>query len=387
MSGPIRDLLKTQLHNTLRQQSEAVPTVLALLRDVQELVHALQRERGSTSLSLSDQNHYYVDLMNDFRREVNSRQDTLLATLHSVLPEERLAAMGYRFFRKLQLSLQALDLLKSLREDINQHRVSAHQSNLAYSQLIEALLGVSFELAQLENPPAIMRLLVALVYVTQAKEFAGQERALLCAGFASATITASIKSSLTHRVDSQNHCLEIFMEQAPEELAARHQIFVEGDVARELMRLRTLAQASGASVGPSDRPALYWFDQSTAYIDHLRDLENCLSQSLEVACGDVKITQAQAFAPTCLPPLPGAEPALGVLATQTSRLLEVEEELRALQGVLNERHLIDRAKALIMSRESITEEEAYQRLRKHSMDTGMKLTAVARQVITRFTRL
>lgn len=47
----------------------------------------------------------------------------------------------------------------------------------------------------------------------------------------------------------------------------------------------------------------------------------------------------------------------------------------------NEKADIDKAKQLLMAKESITEEEAHHRLQKRSMDNGSRLLQTARQVI------
>lgn len=406
MNSDIRQLLDAQLQDTLQRQGTALASVLVLLRNLQELAHAIQRERGSTSLRLTDQNHLYVGLMNEFRLEVDHRQQALLSSLQESLPRQDLAAMGHRFFRKLELALQAIDLLAALRRDVNASQMTSDQSTLAYSHIVEALLAVAFELAQFDNPPAVMRLLVALVYTMQGKELAGQERALLGAGFASGGVPAALKTALAHRIEGQQHCLEIFMEQAPPELVATHQAFMAGPVASELARLRAAAQHATAAT-PCERPALYWFDRSTGYIDHLRVLESRLSEQLMTACEKgVTLDHPASVLPAATAlPTPASKPAvtnpgtnratsaatnpatnatLGLIATQTRRILAVETELLSLQQVLGERHLIERAKAMIMSREGIEEHEAYQRMRKTSMDTGARLTAIARQVIARF---
>jgi response regulator NasT len=48
---------------------------------------------------------------------------------------------------------------------------------------------------------------------------------------------------------------------------------------------------------------------------------------------------------------------------------------------LSERKLIDRAKRLLMSRQHISEEEAYARLRKTAMDRGLRVAEVAQRLI------
>lgn len=64
---------------------------------------------------------------------------------------------------------------------------------------------------------------------------------------------------------------------------------------------------------------------------------------------------------------------------------EHEEKLRAeladARTQLEERKVIDRAKGLLMTRQGLTEPEAYARLRKAAMDKGIKLSEVAQRLI------
>ena len=123
---------------------------------------------------------------------------------------------------------------------------------------------------------------------------------------------------------------------------------------------------------------LLWFDQATAYIDHLHVLETRLGEALTAACQEPGE-----------PPVPAggandsAQPSLELVASQSSRIVAVEAELRALHQILGERHLIDRAKALLMNREQMTDHQAYRHLQRAAMESGQKLTTVARQVVSR----
>lgn len=64
---------------------------------------------------------------------------------------------------------------------------------------------------------------------------------------------------------------------------------------------------------------------------------------------------------------------------------EHEEKLRAeladARTQLEDRKVIDRAKGLLMTRQGLTEPEAYARLRKAAMDKGIKLSDIAQRLI------
>lgn len=81
-------------------------------------------------------------------------------------------------------------------------------------------------------------------------------------------------------------------------------------------------------------------------------------------------------------PLP-APTSRGALLEGVERLLrmgrEAEKPLSRRDG--EERELIQRAKALLMARDAMTEEEAHHFLQKKSMDQGVKLVQLARRVL------
>jgi two-component system, response regulator / RNA-binding antiterminator len=59
----------------------------------------------------------------------------------------------------------------------------------------------------------------------------------------------------------------------------------------------------------------------------------------------------------------------------------LREELALARQDLEERKLVDRAKALLMQRHRLSEPEAYRRLRRLAMDRGQKLVAVAAEIV------
>jgi response regulator NasT len=73
-----------------------------------------------------------------------------------------------------------------------------------------------------------------------------------------------------------------------------------------------------------------------------------------------------------------------VLDVAMARFQHEEALLRELADArtqLNERKIIDRAKGLLTKRHSITEPEAYARMRKAAMDKGMKIADVAQRIV------
>jgi response regulator NasT len=62
-------------------------------------------------------------------------------------------------------------------------------------------------------------------------------------------------------------------------------------------------------------------------------------------------------------------------------LAETRTELNELSAELKDRKVIDRAKVLLMQRQSLSEEAAYAKLRKTAMDKNLKLVEVAQRML------
>lgn len=75
------------------------------------------------------------------------------------------------------------------------------------------------------------------------------------------------------------------------------------------------------------------------------------------------------------------KPVLDVAMARFEHEEKLRRELADARNQLEERKVIDRAKGLLMTRQGLTEQEAYARLRKAAMDKGIKLAEVAQRLI------
>jgi len=74
-------------------------------------------------------------------------------------------------------------------------------------------------------------------------------------------------------------------------------------------------------------------------------------------------------------------PVLQVAMARFEQDLALRQELHKVQTQLSDRKRIEKAKGILMSEQSLSEDEAYQRLRRIAMDRGQTLADVAERVI------
>ena len=74
-------------------------------------------------------------------------------------------------------------------------------------------------------------------------------------------------------------------------------------------------------------------------------------------------------------------PILDVAMARFEHEQSLRQELQTAKSELQERKTIDRAKGLLMQRQNLTEQQAYEKLRKTAMDKGLKLADVAQRIL------
>lgn len=396
---------------------------------VGQLVHALQRERGVTSIHLASGGQRFITE----RQSALNEAQPIEAALRSLFAEQLEPAQGAsaRMLSLMAWVLLDLDALADLRLRIGQLAPTAQEAVAAFSRLIAGLVELIFHVADAAQHPAISRLLVALVHLVQGKEAAGQERAVGAHLFASGINDEAEQQRIVHLIDAQERSLRVFEEFAPEPLRTRwqqHQLTPKVALLERLRRtLCTARPGTALDTHLSDG----WFEVSSERITEMWRVQIELVQGLRQACQvqlsateqdlhdsegllrqlrDNPPPHSHAVArffnaderPEAAPVMsampesssPSASPRslddddakatslVGLLETQSARLASMEVELDAARRALHERKVIERAKGALMSRLGITEEAAFRALQKTSMDHNRRLLDVAEATLS-----
>ena len=73
---------------------------------------------------------------------------------------------------------------------------------------------------------------------------------------------------------------------------------------------------------------------------------------------------------------------LWVVRQQARQLEQMSAQLASLQDALEERKVIDKAKSILMNHQQVSEEQAWQLLRKMAMDKNQRMVDIARALLT-----
>jgi hypothetical protein len=383
----------------------------ALVNVTGRLVHGLQRERGLSNLYLGSQGTLFATMRTQQILDCRQIEGELRACFDSLDTESARLGHGARLFSRIAYVLHGLDALSGLRERVDSLAWTPRQATEAYVRLVSGLLGVVFEAADSASDPEISRLLVALFNFMQGKEFAGQERAVGSALFASGRGDVAEQQRLLHLIESQERCLHVFTEFANPQVAALWVGSQASAMLAELERLRRVLCTAADGSPLNAQLSQAWFDCCTRRIDRMKAVEDRLALDLLRACEDKIVAatrelesfhalsaeatrEADALSffrdqRSEIPPAPAASgyglqlerSILELVQEQARRLQTMGEELHTVRASLNERKLIERAKGLLMAHRQLTEEEAHKTMRQMAMNQNRRLIEVAEAVL------
>jgi hypothetical protein len=412
MQGAL-DYLVAARHCEVRDL-ESLQRTCELVLVVNDLVHYLQQERGASNMFLGAGGKKFGPLRQQRVQDSIAAEAAFRRWLENAGQIDSLSG-GARLYTRIAGALHALQGLAEMRGAIETQQCSATDVLRQFGQLIDVLLALVFEAADVAVDPSISRFLIALFHLMQGKEYAGQERATGAVAFAAGYISAESKRSIEYLIDMQEHALssfETFGDDIRLEWKALQSMLPMAEL--EQMRRRLLSSADGKLDAGL---AVAWFECCSRRIDELHRVETALAHRLrqlaaervaalrtqiaddtrrfDLAVEDVALAPQAVFRSN-VTQMPASRPASGLgntgphlmqavvnmLQTQTQRLQNVTEELATVRAALDERKWVERAKGLLMAHHGLDEEAAYRLLRQNAMNQKRRLSEVARAVIS-----
>jgi len=388
-----------------------------LVGKISRLIHMLQCERGASHLYLGAVDASFGAELDKRQHAVDAGQSPVMDSLAQL--ERRAAALpqSSRLFSRVASVVQALSQLAPLRGQIRQRTLAQPQIMAFFNDIIRHLLALVSEVTDTVAEPAIARALIAMLSFMQGKEYAGQERATGIAAFAAGQIPDETRQKFLHLIHSQERCFDTFGDFADEPNLVKWQSLI---IDSEFERLRRIACTGTATKALSEQSGLRWFVLSTQRIDDMKLIEDGLEQALmeqcrlrilsaERDCEDQQVSIETLMSGKTLPEQDfsvfiagsgdpaalsegwvhgdGLRPQLGrsllaLIHQQDRRLQALDQELASMRQVLDERKQIDRAKGLLMQHQGISEQEAYNTLRRMAMSQNKKMIEIALAILT-----
>ncbi|NIY46759.1 nitrate regulatory protein [Cedecea colo] len=371
-----------------REQLQHILQIGQLTERVARLVHMLQRERGASNIWLCSAGSLFGDERQGCAQDVD--RETALFRQAIARPDY---LPGSVLFVSLACALHYLERLPELREKISVRKITPPEAMEQFNCTLRHLLSIVPETSNAVDDAGVARSLAALFSFMQGKEFAGQERAIGALGFTQGTFSDALRQQLVDRIDSQQRCFETFCCMVDAPLRQHYQS--SGEPCRETEQLRRLACTRSDVEGMQADRALRWFTLLTARIDALREVEEKLIGAViaqtQQALG--QLLQATPLSETEIVSWVAGHASddneryldrhlLPLVRQQAQQLETMAQQLASLQATLEERKVIEKAKALLIRHQGYSEEQAWQTLRKMAMKQNKRMVEVAGAMIT-----
>ena len=393
-----------------------------LVKGISELIHALQKERGASSIYLGSNGAHFADRL--VARVAESRSLEERVRNHLEHTDEKLDPMSCsaRFYTRVAFAFDALDSLPGTREQVSALVLAPQDAVKAFTEVIALLLAVGFEAADIAADPETSRALIALVTFAQAKEYAGQERATAGAALSRGHFDTADRLHLRHLQAAQERAFKIFTQFAdPRQVTLFLELSNSPETA-EFNEMRATALEQNPSSEPCPVTAAAWYEVSTRRIDTMRGIEDCVAADLGRLCA-VKLAETETkagakradaidrdvfkrTAPFAMlvtdvdPAINSLGMAAGVelygmdnglpkpmrsirdvVEAQSRRIDDINSQLESARVALAERKTIDRAKGILMRSRRLSEKDAYTLLRQTAMSQNKRIFDVAEIII------
>jgi methyl-accepting chemotaxis protein len=239
-----------------------------------DLVHELQRERGSTALYLGAEGQRFSAELEQQRRRTDHNLEPF--RLHSEqLEAGEVAGVG----SLLQALSQDLASLEAWRSQVDTMASSVNEVAQYYTGLNTQLIDVIGRLSHVTDEADTTRTLAAYYSLLRAKELAGIERAVLAGAFGMDRIDTGNYQRFVSLIGAQQAQLNTFHALATN---AQRELLQSQLAAPELDRLEAFrlavlqsASRSGFGVDPAE-----WFAQQSGKIDRLKVVEDGIAVSI-----------------------------------------------------------------------------------------------------------
>lgn len=366
-----------------------------LVGAVSQLIHVLQRERGTANIYLCSQGTIWSDRLAERSHQVKLAAAAVDRQLTRLDLNGQMANAS-RLFSRIATALHSLSGLPSLREEVAALRIQQPEAMSRYSEVIRTHLALVFDAADTSGDPTVSRALLAMFSFMQGKELAGQERALVAAGFTSCQFDDAAHQQLLALIEGQERCFQTFMEFADGSSLTLWQQ-QQGADSSELERFRRIACTCATPSGEAIDLALRWFDITTARIDGMKRIEDRLEAWLMMCCEQrirdaersgalqqqeiAQLPQQDNHYAALIPPQLSRS-VLELIEQQSRQIQAQDAELATLRATLADRKLVERAKGLLMQHHGMSEPQAHKTLRDMAMKQNKKLAEIAEAMLS-----
>lgn len=257
------------------QESLLLKHGVTLATKISLVIHELQKERGTSAGFLGSKGKDFGEALQKQRK----LSDEKIKELHDFLQSFDLHSYPQNTQNSLKTSLSQISKINEIRQGVDSLNVKVGDILSYYTGTIALNIQSIVEIINISTNDQITRRLVAYVNFLNAKENAGQERAVLSNTFGADKFANGIYNRFIALMIAQNIFLEDFKRYANSDNYQYYLKITEDKSFSEVERMRKIAMEHFIDGGFGVK-ATYWFETITQKINLLKSVEDKLAQGL-----------------------------------------------------------------------------------------------------------
>ena len=264
---------------TLREsakEGQAIAEIVGMAPTISNLVHELQKERGTSAGFIGSKGKSFADVIGARRAATDEKLQAFRKTIGT--PTGRLAIPA--LLDPYNKARDALEKLAATRQSVDDFSLTVPQMAGYYTPLIADLLAMVEGMTDIVEDPQILRAATGYVALLQAKERAGIERAMGSAGFGAGTFNEATYRAFIRLGAIEDTFLAAFRKNAKPDDIAFFNDQMAGAVSGDVEALRKLAYGAPFGTDISAVSGPQWFNTSTVRIDALKAVEDRVAGNL-----------------------------------------------------------------------------------------------------------
>ncbi|HIJ23211.1 MAG: response regulator [Gammaproteobacteria bacterium] len=264
-------------------KSRQLDRLAYLTTHLSNLIHELQKERGTASGFLGSQGRLFDAELQGQRLDTDQASEKLI----HALSDFNFSDYEFDFEPLVHELISSLDELSFMREQIDSHTLSFSESMAWYTALSNLVMATLDEISGLTHHPLTKEYLAAYGFYLQHKDQVGVERGLLTGVLTQGVFSSDTYVRLIESMAMQKYTLHEFLEYGSNNSVQLYQQKAQSNEFNVAGPMRKLALKTPVGDEVKVNPAL-WYDAMTQKVDILKIVEDqvvrdILSSSKEVS--------------------------------------------------------------------------------------------------------
>ncbi len=256
----------------------AIYDLSILSKNISNLVHELQKERGASAGFLSSKGQKFGEKLSAQRRETDAKR----TDFNNYLEKFDLKKFNPTLANTINRAKTMLSRLDNERRAISSQQRTTKEAVSYYSTTNASLLDIIGYMTHLPEDAKLAAQIGAYYNFLQSKERAGKERAILSGVFSKGSFTPDVYSLFIQLVTEQNTYLSVFNALATDEERQYFKRTVSGPAVDQVTRMRQKALEVNLDAGRTfGVNPVTWFDTITQKINLLKKVEDYLSLRIQ----------------------------------------------------------------------------------------------------------